>query len=301
MNKLYDSGVFGLYELNNDSVHIRVSDLGATLVSLEYQGKETVLGYHSIYEYLSGRDYLGASIGRYGNRIAGASFTLGGLRCLLPANEGRNQLHGGPDAFDKRRWEVEQQEDALRFTLLSPDGDNGFPGNLRAAVTYRLLPDGLRIEFEGESDRDTVYAPTNHSYFDLGAHDALAHELFVNADTVLSVDAELIPLQPVPVRGKFDLRTLRKVGEDLDHCFPLKGEHAVTLRAEGLRMDLYTDFPAVQIYTGSGLNAPWQKNSGIAIEPEFYPNSPNRPDFPSTTLHAGEHFFKYAEYRFTAE
>lgn len=302
MNKLYDSGVFGLYELNNDSIRIRVSDLGATLVSLQFRGKETVLGYDSIYEYLSGTDFLGASIGRYGNRIAGAAFTLGGVRYTLPANEGRNQLHGGPEAFDKRRWEVErQEEDALRLTLLSPDGDNGFPGNLRAAVTYRLLPDGLRIEFEGESDRDTVFAPTNHSYFDLGAHDALAHELFVNADRVLSVDNELIPLQPVPVRGKFDLRSLRTLGEDLDHCFPLKGEHAVTLRYQGLHMDLYTDFPAVQIYTGAGLHAPWQKNSGVAIEPEFYPNSPNRPDFPSTTLRAGEHFFKYAEYRFTEE
>ena len=103
------------------------------------------------------------------------------------------------------------------------------------------------------------------------------------------------------MRGRFDLRSLRTLGEDLDHCFPLKGEHAVTLRYQGLRMDLYTDFPAVQIYTGAGLHAPWQKNSGVAIEPEFYPNSPNRPDFPSTTLRAGEHFFKYAEYRFTEE
>ena len=301
MNKLYDSGVFGLYELNNDSIRIRVSDLGATLVSLQFRGKETVLGYDSIYEYLSGTDFLGASIGRYGNRIAGAAFTLGGVRYTLPANEGRNQLHGGPEAFDKRRWEVErQEEDALRLTLLSPDGDNGFPGNLRAAVTYRLLPDGLRIEFEGESDRDTVFAPTNHMYFDLsGKGQVLDHILRLNADRYVEPGEGLIPTgRLLPAEGDFDFRSLRRIGRDYDHAFVLSGEQACTLRAGGLQMELRTDFPALQVYTGAFLPPPHAPNAGLALEPEFFPDSPNHPDFPSITLRAGEHFHRWAEYRF---
>ena len=294
-------GEYSLYIMQNEKICAKITDFGATLVSLKVDGRETVLGYDSAEQYRAGRDFLGATVGRYANRIAGARFTLDGAEYALPANEGRNQLHGGPASYDSRRWQAEELADGLRFTLLSPDGDNGFPGELRAAVTYRLLEDGLRIDFEGDCDRPTVYAPTNHSYFDLGAGDALRHELWLNADTVLAVDGELIPLEPVPVTGKFDRRSLGPIGEDLDHCFPLKGEHACTLRGKGLRLDVYTDFPAVQIYTGIGLQAPWRKNSGVAIEPEFYPDSPNRPDFPSTTLRPGEHFHRWAAYRFTAE
>lgn len=298
-----DFGGYRLFILQSGQLEAAVTDLGATLQSLRYRGRELVLGYDRPEDYLAGTCYLGASIGRYGNRIGGAAFPLNGETVRLTPNEGPNQLHGGPMAYDKRRWEAEPLEDGLRFTLLSPDGDGGFPGNLRAAVNYRLRGDALRIEFEGECDRDTVYAPTNHSYFDLaGDGKALEASLWLGADRVVEVGDGLIPTgRLLPAEGEFDFSVLRRVGQDYDHCFVLRGEHACALSAGGLRMDIFTDFPAIQVYTGRFLTPPHRVNGAIALEPEFYPDSPNHPEFPSTLLRAGEKFRRWAEYRFTEE
>lgn len=295
-------GNYTLFTVTAGDLSASVCDLGATLVSLHYRGRETVLGYDSSEAYLAGHDYLGATIGRYGNRIGNARFALNGVEYRLTPNEGPNQLHGGPQAFDRQRWTVEIPDDAaLRFTLCSPDGENGFPGTLNAAVTYRICGDALRIDFEGDSDRDTPFAPTNHSYFDLaGNRRCLEAGLWLGASRYVEPGEGLIPTgRLLPAEGDFDFHRLRPVSRDYDHAFVLDGTHACTLCAGGLKMELHTDFPAVQIYTGSGLNAPFGKNAGLAIEPEFFPDSPNRPDFPDTVLRAGEHFHRWAEYRFS--
>lgn len=155
-------GEYQLYTLSSETLSVSVSTLGATVQRLRFLGRDCILGYESPEEYLAGSAYLGATVGRVGNRIGGSAFTLDGVRYALSPNEGENQLHGGPDSFDRRRWEAEiPGGNALRLTLFSPDGDNGYPGDLSAAVTYRVAGGTLRIEFEGESDRDTVFAPTN--------------------------------------------------------------------------------------------------------------------------------------------
>lgn len=295
-------GTYSLYTLSSDALQVSVTDLGATVVSLRFAGRERILGYESPEEYLAGTDYLGATVGRVGNRIAGAAFPLNGEQIALTPNEGENQLHGGPASFDRRLWAAQPlDESALRFTLFSPDGDNGYPGNLRAAITYRVAGSTLRIDFEGESDRDTVFAPTNHMYFDLaGDRRVLEARLWLGADRVVEPGAGLIPTgRLLPADGAFDFRTRRPIGQNYDHAFVLSGDHACTLEAGDARLDLYTDFPALQVYTGEFLHPPFGPNQGVALEPEFFPDSPNHPDFPAITLRAGQPFHRWAEYRFS--
>ncbi len=294
-------GEYTLFTLSSGELTLSVSTLGATVQRLRYKGRDCVLGYDSPEEYLAGSAYLGATVGRVGNRIGGSAFTLDGLRYALTPNEGENQLHGGPDSFDRRRWEAEiLGENALRLTLLSPDGDNGYPGTLRAAVTYRVTGGTLRIEFEGESDRDTIFAPTNHMYFDLsGKGQVLENNLWLNAARYVEPGEGLIPTgRLLPAEGDFDFRSPRRIGRDYDHAFVLSGEHACTLRAGGLQLELWTDFPALQVYTGAFLPPPHAPRQGLALEPEFFPDSPNHPGFSDITLRAGEPFRRWAEYRF---
>lgn len=293
-----------LYTISGPELSVSVSSRGATVTSLRFRGRETVLGYDSDEGYLRGGAYLGATVGRVGNRIGGSAFELNGVRYALAPNEGENQLHGGPNSYDRRLWTAEKLDElALRFTLDSPDGDNGFPGNLRAGVVYRVSGATLRIEFEGESDRDTVYAPTNHMYFDLaGKGEILSARLWLGADRVVEPGPGLIPTgRLLPAEGAFDFSTLRPVAQDYDHAFVLTGEHACRMEDEGIAMDLYTDFPALQVYTGKFLDPPHRANHGLALEPEFFPDGPNHPDFPSITLRAGERFFRWAEYRFSEQ
>ena len=294
-------GAYALYTIEAGELAVSITALGATVTSLRYRGRECVPSYDSPEGYLGGSAYLGAAIGRYGNRIAGARFTLGGKEYVLPANEGPNQLHGGPDSYDRREWSAEVLDDAVRFTLFSPDGDNGFPGALTAAVTYSVRGGTLRLDFEGDSDADTVYAPTSHMYFDLsGRENCLEAVLEVNASRYLEVGEGLIPTDVTPVEGtRFDLRAPRRIGEAYDHCFVLDGERACVLRDGGVQLALYTDFPALQVYTGEFLPPPFKPFGAVALEPEAYPDSPNRPDFPSTVLRPGEHFHRWAEYRFS--
>lgn len=289
------------YSFGSGALSVSVVTLGAAVTELRFAGRNMVLCYPDAAGYLDGTAYICAAIGRYANRIAGARFTLNGREYVLPANEGANQLHGGPDSYDKRRWEAEVLgDDSVRFTLHSPDGDNGFPGNLTASVTYTVSGDTLRLDFGGVSDADTVYAPTSHMYFNLDGSSALDHSMRIDSAGWLEVDGGLIPTGRVmPPEGDFDFHALRRVTRDYDHCFVMNGEHACTVEAGGVRMDVFTDFPAMQVYTSSGMGAPHGKNAGLAIEPEFYPDSPNHPDFPSTVLHAGEHFHRYAEYKFS--
>lgn len=289
------------YVMDSGALRVSVMDLGATVTSIEFLGRQMLLGYDTAEGYRKGGAYMGAVVGRYANRIAGAAFSLNGRRYSLAKNEGENQLHGGPKAFDKRRWRGEiLGENSLRFTLFSPDGDNGFPGNLTASVTYSVEGGALRLDFEGESDADTVFAPTSHMYFNLdGSENILNTQVKINGFGYLEVGADLIPTGRIcPAKGEFAFSSLRPLGQNYDHCFPLKGEEACTARAGDVELSIKTDFPAIQLYTAGALGEPFGANRGFAVEPEFYPDSPNHPEFPSALLRAGEHFHRYAEYRF---
>ena len=290
---------YGLFTLSSGELEVSVTELGATVTRLCYRGRTLSLGYDTAAEYLAGQSYLGAIVGRFANRIGGGAFELGGRRWELTKNEGGNTLHGG-GAFNKRRWQGEIDGESVVFTLVSPDGDLGFPGELTVRVRYTVAGGALHIDFEGDAAADTVCAPTSHMYFNLdGSDDIRGHVLELAAAGVLEVDGALIPTGTIlPAAGDFDFSAPRRIARDYDHCFPLKGETACRVSAGGVRMTLRTDFPAVQFYTGGFLESAIGANRGFAVEPEFYPDSPNKPAFPSATLRKGEHFHKYAEYRF---
>ncbi len=293
-------GIYDRYTISNNELEVSVITLGATVTSLKFLGEEKAVCYESAEAALEGIGYLCKTVGRYANRIGKSAFTLEGVRYEVPANENGNQLHGGPNSYDRRVWDAEVIGEAVKFSIFSPDGDNGYPGNLTMSVTFSLSGPALRIEFGGETDRTTVYAPTVHPYFNLGgAENVLEAGLQVNASGHLDVDSGLIPTGKIlPCEGKFAFSDMRVIGEDLDDCFIITGEHACTLEMGKTRMDVFTDFPAIQIYTGAGLSTPYHANQGIAIEPEFYPDSPNHPEFPSTILRPGDRFDRYVEYRF---
>ena len=288
------------FTIENGSLSLTVSEYGATAMSLTRDGTEMILGFNSIGGYERSEAFVGAVVGRWANRIGGAAFELGGKRFELCANEGKNCLHGGDDgkAWNKRLWTGRVENDvSVSFTLSSPDGDNGFPGELTARVAYTLMPDRVRIDFSGVSDADTYYAPTSHIYFSLGARNILDAEIQINASGHLEVDDELIPTGKIlPMEGEFDLTSPRRIGRDYDDCFVLSGSPACTVRAADVTLKVFTDFPALQFYTGKYLDCGIAPNAGLAVEPEFFPDSPNRPAFPDALLKAGEKFAKYVEF-----
>lgn len=297
---------FGSYEkylLASEELELWVATLGATCLSLKYRGRELLIGYRTPEEYASHNTFAGNIVGRFANRIKNASFALNGREYKLAANEKKNQLHGGPAGFHTRRWTAEVTGDAaVRFTYFSPDGENGYPGNLRAAVTYTVDGAKLRIDFEGESDEDTIYSPTTHMIFNLdGSESVLGTQLRLPASSYLETDAELIPTKKRPCVKDFDFREPRTIGQTYDHCFIIDPDFlpgVAVAEAGGVRMSLRTDFPALQLYTGQYLSVPHHPLQGFALEPEGYPDSPNRPDFPSPVLRKEAHYHKYAEYLF---
>ena len=265
---------------------------------------DIVLGYDSFEEYLRNNGYFGALIGRYANRIKGGRFTLGGTGCELTRNEGKNHLHGGGAGFDRKLWSVEDATaKGLLLKLESPGGEEGFPGSLTVTASIGFTAGRrLAIEFRAVSDRDTILNLTGHSYFNLaGSGDILDHELRINADRYTPVDAELIPTGEIRhVAGTgFDFRTPRRIEGDYDHNFVIRpGEDACAEASDpksGRRLRVYTSMPGIQFYSGGmtterrGKNgAVYGKNSGFCLEPQFFPNSPNEPAFPSCVLKAGE-------------
>lgn len=290
-----------LFRLVSDELSVSVMEYGATVTDVCWRGKHVGLGYRTVEEYKREPCFVGAAIGRFANRIGGGAFTLGDRRYELSRNEGGNTLHGGADSWDRRLWRGEIVGSSVRMTLVSPDGDNGFPGNLTATVTYTVTGGELRIDFAGHSDADTVYAPTTHMYFNLNEGGSVfGTEMQIGACGVLEVDEALIPTGRVlPAEGDFDFSVPRPVTRDYDHCFVLDSEQACTATAGGVKLTLTTDFPAMQFYTGAYLTEPFGPNGGFAVEPEFYPDAPNHPDFPSVLLRAGEDFRKYAVFAFS--
>ena len=295
---------FGEYreaQIEDGDVSLSVTTLGATVRSLRFLGEERVLSFQTPAEYLQSPCYVGGMVGRYAGRICGAAASIGDKKIFLIPNENENHLHGGQFAFDKRKWEMSIESDkSVKFTLWSQDLDNGYPGNMNVSVTYTVQNNEVRIDMEGETDADTFFGPTSHMYFkpgDLGS--ALKVQLLIAADRYVKTDAEGLPLGIEACEGVFDFKTMRPIGEDIDNCFVINGVHALCARTDTMQLDLYTDYPGVTIYTGEKLSGAFRPNEGFAVEPMFYPDSPNHPEFPSPVLQAGKRFHKYARYVFT--
>ena len=322
---------------NRHGLRATLLSWGALLQKLEVPGRsgqrdDVVLGFETLAPYLVRHPNFGVTVGRYGNRIAGARFTLDGTEYLLAANNGPNSLHGGNVGFSKRNWSWQLEGDcAVRFEYVSPDGEEGYPGTLRAAVTYTLDDDnGLTLDFLATTDRATVVNLTNHSYFNLaGRGDVRDHIVTLHADAFLPVDALSIPLGEVrAVAGTpMDLRTPVRVGDRLDamdeqmrmvdggfdHTFvvgagaTLKHAARVIDSASGRAMDVHTTQPGIQFYTANKLDgsfvgkgaAVYGKYAALCLETQHFPDSPNQSMFPSTTLRPGHEYRQCAVYRFS--
>lgn len=309
-----------------EGLTVRVLDYGAVVQSVEAPDLEgrpgnVVLGYPDLDGYVANnrpgaaRVFLGAVIGRYANRIAGGAFVLDGVLHRIPVNDGKNSLHGGPAGFDTRVWSATALDDGLRLTLVSPDGDQGYPGRLTTEVTYRLdAPDRLSLTYRATTDAPTVVNLTNHTYWNLaGGGDVRQHVLTIAASRYCPVDENLIPAgDPAAVEGTpFDFRRPTPIGARLgdpdpqlaighgyDHNWVLDGGTAAQAwdPASGRLLTMWTTEPGLQFYSGNHLPRP---GAGFALEAQHFPDSPNRPDFPSTVLRPGEVYHQETVFRLT--
>lgn len=326
-----------LYKMKNDAgMEVQVSDFGATLVNVTVldQDKnpvEVVLGYEDAAGYENGTAAIGAIVGRNANRIGGACVTINGIDYKLAENDGKNNLHSGPDVYQKRMWRVvENGDDHVTFLLHSPDGDQGYPGALVMKVTYSLDEENtLMIHYEAEPDQDTIINMTNHSYFNLNGHksgDVLNHTLWLNADAFTPADAASIPTGEIrSVEGTpMDFRTDKTIGKDIeadyeplvfgngyDHNWVLKNEGEFDKVAEvagdesGIHMSVLTDLPGVQIYTANFLDgekgrdgAVYEMRDAICLETQYYPDAIHHENFPGPICKKGEKYDTRTAYRF---
>jgi aldose 1-epimerase len=331
---LSDGQKVHLYTLKAGDLSLSISTLGATWTSLvvpsRKNGKEDILlGYSTLSGYTGVNPYMGATIGRVGNRIGNGVFSLGGVNYKLYKNDGAHSLHGGRHGFDKQVWDAEAYEERdgifIRFQLESPDGDEGYPGKLKAAVSYGLTKSNeLMVDYEAKVDAPCPINLTNHSYFNLageGKGDILSHELTLYSSAYVGVDGVLIPTgKLVPVDGgPFDFRARKPVSRDLaaagggyDHCFAIDGK-AGELRpcaevfeaGSGRTMKLSTTQPGVQFYTGnfltgnSGkLGSVYNKHYGFCLETQHFPDSPNHSEFPSAIFGPDRDYHEKAVFAF---
>lgn len=300
---------------------------GARLTRIELQLpdgiRNVILGYEDYASYLTDPYFMGATVGRFCNRIAGAHFNLGGVDYSLDANEGKNHLHGGTGGFHNRHWSIvaEVPDDTVQFRLHSADGDQGYPGTLEASVTYRWTDEReLVMHLEAETDRPTHVNMTNHAYFNLAAGDTdvLGHRLQVASQTILQVDDELLPTgdfldvtssgldlrQPVALRDVIGSRhplVLSASGVDFNYVLGESGGHAELESPNGdLCLRITTTCPGLQVYGGQMLGPPFSPHRGMCLEPQHFPDTPNQPAFPGTLLAPGERYSQTTRYRFIA-
>lgn len=323
-----------LYTLTNSKgTQVKITNYGGIITSWitnDKHGKKSdiVLGFNTLEEYQAPPPFFGATIGRYGNRIADGKFSLDGKTYTLATNNGPNNLHGGNKGFDKVVWDtvaVVGDETAIAFTYLSKDGEEGFPGNLNVRVKFTLTPDDeLKIVYDAETDKATPVNLTNHSYFNLTGdvnNTILDHTLTIDADKYTPVDTTLIPTGELKaVAGTpFDFRTPKKIGADIDrveggydHNFVLNGKDdamklasVLTEPTTGRKLETYSTEPGLQFYTGNFLDGTLhtsdgktiKKHTGLCLETQHFPDSPNQPAFPSTILQPGEKYHTETTYK----
>lgn len=330
------------YTLTNaNGMKARIINYGAIVVSLDVPDKngkldDVILGYDNLEGYVGDKTFQGSIVGRYGNRIGKGQFELDGTKYQLTINDGRNQLHGGVIGFNKVLWTAEpiesQTDPALKLTYVSKDGEEGFPGTVSLTVTYTLTKDNeLRIDYEGTTDKTTILNPTHHSYFNLTGDPTktiLDHELMIDADKTTEVGAGLITTGKLSdvANTPMDFRKPTKIGlrinEDdaqlklgfgYDHNWVLnnynKQVHKVVELYDSLSgrlMEVFTDQPGMQFYSGNFLDGSikgkngisYQYRTGLCLEAQLFPDSPNKPNFPSATLKPGETYKQTTIYKF---
>ena len=316
---------------------LHLVDRGAAIRALHVSGEDgrrhnVVLGHEHVQDYGESRHYLGSCIGRYANRIAGGRFRLDGASYVLPVNDRGNHLHGGPDGFHARTWTLgDVDARSAVFRLSSPEGDEGYPGRLEVEARYEVDVDAVRLTFGATTDAPTVVNLTSHAYFCLageGRGSVDDHLLQVHAQDYLPVDDTGIPIAgPVPLAGSpFDFREPVRVGDVVRTPHPqlrdARGiDHNLLLGGGGLRrtaelfapstgigLQLWTDQPGLQVYTGNHFDGTvsgtsgrtYRQGDGIALEPQAFPDSPNRPEFPSPALRPGDTYRCTIEWRFSA-
>ncbi len=324
---------------NSTGARVVLSTVGAGIMTVETPGRDNilgdvVLGYADPADYFGDGPAAGKIPGRFANRIAGGRFTLDGKEYILPVNNGPNCLHGGPEGFHNLIWELcEATDNRVVFRHVSPDGEMGFPGCLTATAEYRWTDDfSLELTLRATTDRPTVVNLTNHAYWNLSGHNAgsiLAHKLRINASKFLPTDQTLVPTGEIAgvENTPMDFRTAKAIGCNLfddytalnygkgyDNCWVLdlcdaKMHTAAVLTddASGRCLEIITDQPAAQVYTGNWLSgSPANKDGrsyddydGVAIECQDFPDAPNKPDFPSCTLRPGDEYVRHITYKFT--
>ncbi|ADL51007.1 aldose epimerase family protein [Clostridium cellulovorans] len=329
---------------NSNGITAKLTNFGAILVALNTPDSngnfaDIVLGYDDFEGYLENPQNLGATIGRTGNRIKDAEFYINDIKYTLAKNDGENSLHGGLNNYKKVLWNSEIIEtpdyDAVEFTYLSKDGEEGYPGNLNVKVTYSLTKDNsLKIDTEAVADKDTVVNIVNHSYFNLGGHDSgsiFNHKLQINADTFTPIAPDIIPTGELKkVEGTpMDFRTLSQISKMIDYNFEqiafvngydhnwvLNTNGDISLLATkvldektGRLMDIFTTKPGIQFYSGNFLDGAekgkngvaYQKGDGLCLETQYFPNAINCPSFPSPILKANEKYTHTTIYKFSTK
>ena len=328
---------------NNNEMSVTIIDYGATVVKLKVPDKngkieDVILGYDSLSGYVNGQSYFGGIVGRFGNRIAKGKFTIDGKEYQLTINNGVNSLHGGTIGFNKRVWEAKEidgENPALQLTYVSPDGEEGYPGTLTLTVTYSLTnKNGLKINYKATTDKATILNPTNHCYFNLSGNPnntILNDILMINADKFTPVDSTLIPtgqLEDV-ANTPMDFRTPTEIGKRIndnnqqlkfaggyDFNWVLNNYNGSVREAatvfdstSGIFMEVLTDQPGIQFYSGNFLNGKdrgkegiyYKYRTGLCLECQHFPDSPNEKDFPSVVLNPGETYAQTTIYEFTVK
>lgn len=329
-----------LYSLENEKIRVDITNFGARLVSLfvndrKGQKIDVLLGYDKAEEYIKNTsNFYGAIVGRYGNRIANASFKIADSTYQLEKNNGEHSLHGGTNGVYNKVWRVLSiSKDVITFEYFSPDGEAGYPGNVKMQVTYKLNnKGGLEIEYSAKSDKETVLNLTNHAYFNLngeGDTTILDHILWVDANYITQVDSTLIPTgESLSVKGTvFDFTKPKLIGRDInkpsiqlkygkgyDHNFELNKKDtfsevaALYAPKTGIEMKVFTTEPGLQFYSGNFMSDTDPKGKGgksypyrsaLCLETQHFPDSPNHSNFPSTELREGEIYTSRTEYRFS--
>ncbi len=329
-----------IYTLKSGQIEVRVMAYGAKLVSIrtpDRSGKmaDIVLGYDSLQDYLNdAKTHFGSIVGRYGNRIALGKFSLDDKTYQIPVNNGPNALHGGTMGFDRYVWQSKEVPNGVEFTLVSPDGDMGFPGKLTAHVKYTVEGNTLRLDYSATTDKDTVLNLTNHAYFNLNGDDQgniLNQKIQLDAEKYTPTDAGLIPTgelasvagtpldfrkpEVIGARINADNPQLKQAG-GYDFNFVLNGKMGtlhpaatVTDPESGRKMAVETTEPGVQFYSGNFLDGTftgrhgvkYERNTGFCLETQHFPDSPNHSNFPSTELRPGETFHSTTTFTFGIE
>jgi aldose 1-epimerase len=329
-----DEIIYSFTLKNKRGVEVKILNFGGIITSIKTPDKSghienITLGHNSLQHYIDDNSYLGAIIGRYGNRIANGKFILEGVLYTLAKNNPPNHLHGGHMGFNKRIWEATSKinKDSVTLTLnyVSKDMEEGFPGNLYTTISYSLTSENsLEIVYKAKTDKKTIINLTNHAYFNLSgsfSNDILDHQLQINATKMLPIDEFLIPTGDMALveNTPFDFRTFKPIGKDIDvdnkqlnlglgydHCWclnnPNKGVRKIASayhKKSGRLLEVFSDQPGVQFYTGNHLNGKHQFRTGFCLETQHYPDSPNHKNFPSVELKPNEIYTSNTSYKFS--